>query len=70
MFAPARTPDAIIGRLNQEVTRVINQPEFKTRLFDLGAEIVGGSPQQLVAVMQGDISRMGKVIRDASIHEE
>jgi tripartite-type tricarboxylate transporter receptor subunit TctC len=66
-FAPARTPAAIISRLNQEMVRALNAPEVKEKLFNTGAEAVGTSPEQLTAAGQSDMARWGKVIRDAGI---
>jgi tripartite-type tricarboxylate transporter receptor subunit TctC len=70
MFAPAKTPEAIIKRLNQEVLRVLNRPDVKEKFFNNGSEVVGSSPEQLAAAMKADMARMGKVIKDAGIRAE
>ena len=70
MFAPAKTPAAIIKRLNQEVVRVLNSEDAKGKVFDSGAEIVGSSPEQLAAAVQYDTVRLGKVIKDLNIRGE
>ncbi len=67
MFAPAKTPEPIIHRLNQEIVRVLNSAEVKEKLFNSGVESAGGSPDQLMTVMKADMARMGKVIKDAGI---
>jgi tripartite-type tricarboxylate transporter receptor subunit TctC len=67
MLAPAKTPAAIINRLNQEFVRAINKPEVKEKLFDLGVEGVTSTPEELAAFIKADIAKMGKVIRDAGI---
>jgi tripartite-type tricarboxylate transporter receptor subunit TctC len=67
MFAPAKTPDAIITRVHSEVTRVLTRPDVKDKLFNLGSDVVASSPEQLAAVMKSDIARMAKVITDAKI---
>jgi len=41
----------------------------KDRLFNLGAEVVASTPAQLGAYMRADMAKMGKVIKDAGIHE-
>lgn len=69
MMAPARTAAAIIDLLNRETTRALNKPEVKDRMFNLGAEIVASSPAQLGAFMRTDMAKMGKIIKDAGIHE-
>ncbi len=70
MFAPPRTPAAIVTRLNQEVVRVLNQPDMKEKLFNSGVEVVGSSPEQLSATVKSDMTHMGKVIREAGISAE
>lgn len=70
MFAPAKTPAAIINRLNQEIVRVLNKPDVKERLFNSGVEVVGSSPEQLAATMRSEMTRMGKVIKEAGIKAE
>ena len=70
MFAPAGTPAAIVGRLNQEAVRLLNQPEVKEKFFNVGVEVVGNSPAELAAVLKAEMARLGKVIRDAGIRED
>jgi tripartite-type tricarboxylate transporter receptor subunit TctC len=67
LFAPARTPAAIIRRLNQEVVRVLGQIEVRDKLFASGLESVGGTPEQLAATLKSEMTRMGKLIREAGI---
>ena len=67
IFAPAKTSDSIINRLNQEIVRGINRPEIKEKFTNAGVEVIGGSPDQLAAYVKADMSKMGKVIKDAGI---
>jgi tripartite-type tricarboxylate transporter receptor subunit TctC len=66
-FAPATISAGLIARLNQEMVRALNTPEVKEKLFNTGTEVVGSSPQMLLAAGQSDMARWGKVIRDAGI---
>ena len=70
MFAPAKTPAPVINRLNQEIVRVLNQTDVKQRFLDSGVEVVGSSPEEFAAAMKSDMSRVGKVIRDAGIRAD
>ena len=70
IFAPAKTPVAIIQRLNQDIVRALSQPEIKEKFLASGVEPAGGSPQQLAATVKADMARMGKVIKDAGIRED
>ncbi len=69
-FVPARTPDAVIVRLNQEIVRVLNQPDIKEKFVATGVEVVGSSPEQLAAAIRSEVARMEKVIRDAGIRAD
>ncbi len=70
IFAPARTPPAVIHKLNDELAHVLAKPDVKEKFFELGVDTVGSSPEQLTATMKAEMARMGKVIKDAGIHEE
>jgi tripartite-type tricarboxylate transporter receptor subunit TctC len=66
-FAPAKTPAPIINRLNQEVVRILNQPEVKGKLFSLGLEVVANSSQEATQMIKSETDRMGTVIKAAGI---
>jgi tripartite-type tricarboxylate transporter receptor subunit TctC len=61
LVAPAKTPAAIVNRLNQEILRVLNNPEVKERFANGGMEVVGNSPEQFAAAMKADIARVRKL---------
>ena len=67
IFAPAKTPEAVIARLNQETVRVLNSAELKERFLKSGVETVGSTPEEFGAVVRSEMARLGKVIRDANI---
>ena len=67
MFAPAKTPPAIVEQLNTHIVRALNSPEVKKRLFDSGAEVIAGGPADLAATIKADMATTGKVIRQAGI---
>ena len=69
VLAPAKTPTTVIGRLNQEIVRVINQTDVKEKLFNAGAEVVGNSPEQAADHIKAEMARLGKVIKDSGIRE-
>jgi len=70
LYAPAKTPAAIVEQLNRESVRVLKSPEVKERLFNAGAEVVANSPREFAAYMKTDMQKMGKVIKDAGIRAE
>lgn len=69
-FAPVRTSPALVARLNQEIVRILNSAEMKTRLFDASIEAVASSPTEFVTAIKSEMDRMGKLIRDAGIRDE
>ena len=70
IFVPARTPRAIIGRLNDEIVRFLARPDVKEKFMNAGMETAGGPPEQLSAAVKAELVRMGKVIKDAGIRVE
>ncbi len=70
LYAPAKTPAAIVEQLNREAVRVLKSPEVKERLFNSGAEVMANSAREFAAYMKADMQKMGKVIRDAGIKSE
>jgi tripartite-type tricarboxylate transporter receptor subunit TctC len=65
--APARTPAAIIRRINQEIVRVLNRADVKEKFLSGGSETVANSPEEFAAVIRADIERKSKIIKDAGI---
>ena len=70
MWAPAKTPDAVIKRLNLETLRVLAQPAVKERFFNAKVEPVGSSVEQFAATIKTEIAKMSKVIKDAGLKTE
>lgn len=67
LMAPARTPAAIVARLNEAVSAAMKAPEVAAAMAAQGALPVGNSPAELSAVIAADTARWGKVVRDAGI---
>jgi tripartite-type tricarboxylate transporter receptor subunit TctC len=69
-LAPARTPAAIVKRLNQEIVTALRKSDVKEKLFASGVEVVANSPEEFAAMIQADRARMGKLVKDAGIRIE
>jgi tripartite-type tricarboxylate transporter receptor subunit TctC len=67
VFAPVKTPAAIVNRLNQEIVRVLGQTEIRDKFTGIGVDVIASSPQEFTAKIKSEIARMGKVIKDAGI---
>ena len=70
VVAPAKTPAAIVARLNQELVKALNRADTRQRLADLGIEVVANTPDEYAASMKADIARTSKLIKDAGIRAE
>ncbi len=62
LVAPAKTPPAIVQRINVEVSAMLAEKQTKDQFADEGIELVGGTPQQLSRHMKLEIDKWGKVI--------
>jgi len=70
VFAPAGTPAAIVERLAREVAAVIAMPEVQQRLRAMGVEPDARSPQAFADFQRAEVTKWGKVIKDAGIQAE
>jgi len=70
VFVPAKTPDAIVKRLNAEIVRVLKLPDTRQQFLALGVEAVGSTPEELAAVIRSEIARWSKVLKDAGIRAD
>jgi tripartite-type tricarboxylate transporter receptor subunit TctC len=70
MFAPARTPVAVVTRLNQTISRLLNQPAVKEKFLNAGMEAEPSTPDQLTAAIKRDVETTRKVLRDAGVKFE
>lgn len=70
MWAPAKTPRAIIARLNQEALRTLQTPEIKERFLASGVETAGTTPEQFAAAIQLESARLGQIIKAGGIRSK
>ncbi len=70
VFAPAGVPATLINRLNREIVKVLHAPEVKEKLFSSGVEVVGSSPEQFASRVKSEMTRLGKLIKDAGIRAD
>ena len=70
LLAPARTPKAILDKLNSELNAVLNDPEVRERLNGMGIAATPGTPEKLGEEMKRDLARYGQVVKAANIKAE
>jgi tripartite-type tricarboxylate transporter receptor subunit TctC len=69
-FAPAKTPPAIVVRLQKEVARVVHLPEVKQRFAAMGLVSVGSTEEELARVVARDIEKYTAVAKAANIKND
>jgi tripartite-type tricarboxylate transporter receptor subunit TctC len=65
LFVPAGTPEPVVTRLREEVTKVLAQPDVKERLFSAGGlEPYVSTPEEFAALIRRDHQKYGKLVKD------
>jgi len=67
ILAPAATPREVVAKLNTEIVKIIQSPEFKKRMEEIGAEPVGDTPAQMAAQIKDDTTKYSKLVKDAKV---
>ena len=70
LFAPAKTPKAVIDRLNRELNGVLADKAVQKKIEDQGAEVEPGTPEQLKTLVQKEVLRWKGVVSAAKIKAE
>jgi tripartite-type tricarboxylate transporter receptor subunit TctC len=67
LLAPAKTPKAIVDRIQREVHAVLQLPEIREKYLKGGFEPVGNKPEEFAQQIKADLTRWNKVVKDANI---
>ena len=70
LFAPAKTPQPIITKVNRDVVAILQSPDAKDALLAQGAETAPTTPAQFGAFVKAEIAKWGRVIKEAGIKAE
>jgi tripartite-type tricarboxylate transporter receptor subunit TctC len=65
LVAPAKTPPAILAKLNAEVVKALRTSEFRERFSSLGADPIGSTQQELAAWLPRQVEKMRKAVKDS-----
>jgi tripartite-type tricarboxylate transporter receptor subunit TctC len=65
VFTSPGTPKPIVDKLNAEIVKIIKSPEAGKRLFELGLDPVGSTPEELVTYQRAEIAKWTKVVKDS-----
>ena len=69
-FGQPGIPREVVTRINAESNRALQVPEVRERLGNIAAEVLGGTPEDLSAMIRADFDRYGRVARDNKIKAE
>ena len=67
LLAPAATPKPVIARLNTEIVKIIQSPEFKKQMADIGAEPVGNKPEEMAKQIKEETEKFARLVKDGKI---
>ncbi len=70
VVVPARTPHAVISKLNGELVKILAQPDVRERLVREGADPASTTPEAFTAYMRSEVAKWSKVIKTANIKAE
>ena len=67
LLAPAATPKPVIARLNTEIVKIIQSPEFKKQMADIGAEPIGNKPEEMAKQIKDETEKFARLVKDRKI---
>ena len=70
LLAPARTPKAIVTRLNEEVLKALADPDVRERFTAQGLTIRGSSPDELGVATRAQLAKYARVMKEANIRND
>jgi tripartite-type tricarboxylate transporter receptor subunit TctC len=69
VWAPAGTPQEIVGRLNREIVAVLALPDIRDKLMTDGSEVVASTPDEFAAMLKSEIARWQAAMKAAGIQQ-
>jgi tripartite-type tricarboxylate transporter receptor subunit TctC len=70
LLAPKGTPPEIVAKLNAEIVRILKMPDVVQKLTALGIDPVGSSSDEFTKMMQSEIARWQKAVKELGIEPE
>ena len=69
-FVARKTPPALVLRLNSEIAKIIETPEFRALMAQNGSAVLSGPPEKLRDIVADGVKRFGELVRNAGIEPE
>ena len=70
VLAPVATPKDIVARLNLEAVKIIQSPDFRKRMDEIGAEPVGNSAEQMAQQIKDETEKFARLVKDGKVAVE
>lgn len=70
ILAPAGTPPQITGRLHLEITKILQAPDIRTKLTDMGVDTIGSTPEAFAAHVKVELAKWADIIRATGVKTE
>lgn len=70
VYGPAGMPQPVVRKLNTEINWALAAADVREKLAVQGADVAGGSPDVLAALLRADLPRMGKIVKAAKVEPE
>jgi tripartite-type tricarboxylate transporter receptor subunit TctC len=67
LLAPAATPKEVVTKLNAEIVKIINTPEFKKQMFDIGAEPIGNKPEEMAKQIKEETEKFAGLVKAGKV---
>ena len=65
LVAPAKTPQPVIARVNEEVLKALKASDLQERISSLGAEVIGAGPRELALFIREQLEKMARAVKDS-----
>ena len=70
LFGPLNLPRAILDKWQLEVAKVLQMPDVRQRITELGGEPGGNRPEEFAAFIKAEYAKMGKLVKEADVKAE
>jgi tripartite-type tricarboxylate transporter receptor subunit TctC len=70
LLAPAKTPPSIVNKLQSELAKAFHEPAMAERLAAAGVEPIASTPRELAAAIDHEMTRLGKIIKEARLRSQ
>jgi tripartite-type tricarboxylate transporter receptor subunit TctC len=67
VVAPGKTPVEVVTKLSETIQRIVREKAFRDKMFEIGSDPIGDTPEQFRATVASDIKRWSRIVKEAGI---